>query len=644
MNRSNRKSQSGYVLLFLVLALLGIAGVVGAGFTQNVKKTVDRERYLHNERVLKEAKQALLMYAYRYPETALAFNGTIRGPGRLPCPDTDAPGGAGTPNPVANCIAAGTAVVGRFPWNANGMDFYDARDAANERLWYAVSENFANPDLDVINSDTLGTITIHDQSGTRLYDGSIAGVAAVIIAPGPAIDRGGVVQNRQTAAQQLNPTNYLDLFGALDNADFINSDATDGFVLGPVDNLAAGTIIVNDQIILVTAEEVIAMAEQATLQAYQKAINDYNANIGVDAYPWLDDYLTTPTLAVFDADVGVRLGRVPSIFTNYFDNDPAAEPGQPILSDVKLRIDLAPVLNPFPVPSLVADVISANASIVFNNVANGDLTITPSVAGVSEVHYYWDEEPVGDGWQECLPVVTGTEQDCHQAAAAPGIPNSAIVPNEVATQVVRVTYANTLAAGVPYTRPFAELTAIPPPLVYEDPTAGDHAYVFAEYADVTVDAIDVTYFFDNYFLNSLDNVESGDVTYSLGVRYYPELPTWALDPVLTPFPSLSGNDWHDSIQMAYAAGFQPGAAAACTAGTDCLIVNDAGGIADDKIAVLTLASDHGLIDDDDNAVPIPPAAGYTDELDDIFDPENDDADDTFDAWGLANNDKVLVIR
>ena len=33
MKRSNRKSQSGYVLLFMVLALMGIAGVVGAGFT-----------------------------------------------------------------------------------------------------------------------------------------------------------------------------------------------------------------------------------------------------------------------------------------------------------------------------------------------------------------------------------------------------------------------------------------------------------------------------------------------------------------------------------------------------------------------------------------------------------------------------------
>ena len=636
MNRSIGKSQSGYMLLLFVLFLMGIGGAVTAGFTQGVKKAADHERFLHNKRVLKEAKQALLMYAYRYPETALAFNGTIRGPGRLPCPDTDAPGGTGTPNPVANCIAGGNAMVGRFPWNANGMQFYDVRDAANERLWYAVSQNFANPDLDVINSDTPGTITIHDQTGSVIYDGSVAGVAAVIIAPGPAIDRGGVAQLRLTGPQQLNPANYLDLFGAWDNSDFTNLNAVDGFVHGPVDDLTTGTLIVNDQMILVTAEEVIAVAEKAALQAYQTAINDYNANIvilGVDAYPWLDDYATTLNLAVFDADVGTRLGRVPSIFANYFDNDPSGQPSQPIVSDLKVQINLS--VNTFAVPDLLPDVISAGASIVFNNVLNGDLTITPAVPGASTVRYYWDEIAVPDGWLECLPAVpTGTLVDCHQANAAPGIPNSAIIPNEFATRVVRITYTNTLAAGVPFTRIYTpDNTAAPS--VYEVPTAGDHAYIFSEYAEATVDAIDVTYQYDDNFDVSgvLDNILSGDVNYLLGVRYYPELPGWALDPALT--PSLSGNDWHDSIQMAYAAGFEPGAAAACVS-PNCITVNNAGGTPDDKIAVLTIAAEHDFIDD------APP--GYLDDLPDIFDPENANADDTFNAWALTNNDKVLVIR
>jgi hypothetical protein len=625
------------MLLMFVLLAMGIGGAVTAGFTQNVKKFADHERILHNQRVLKEAKQALLMYAYRYPETALAFNSTIRGPGRLPCPDRDAPGGAGTPNPVANCIAGGNAVVGRFPWNANGMDFYDIRDASGERPWYAVSQNFANPDLDVINSDTPGTITIYDQTGSVIYDGSVAGVAAVIIAPGPPIDRGGVAQLRQTAAQQLIPANYLDLFGALDNSDFTNLNAVDGFVHGPVDDLTTGTIIVNDQMILVTTEEVIAVAEQAALQAYQTAINDYNANmviLGFDVYPWLDDYATTD-LTVFDADVGTRLGRVPSIFANYFDNDLSGQPSRPILSDLKVRINLA--VNGFAVPDLLPDVISAGASIVFNNVLNGDLTITPAVPGVGEVRFYWDEEFAPDGWQECLPLVTFDEGDCHQVdlggGICSGIPDGTLVANQCATQVVRVTYTNTLATGVPFTRPYTDNAGLDP--TYQDPTAGDHAYIFFEYAEVVADSIDVIYRHDTHFLNSLDPLPlpDGDVNYSLGVRYYPELPGWALDPALT--PSLSGNDWHDSIQMVYAASFEPGVAAACVS-PNCITVNNAGGIPDDKVAVLTIAGQHGF-------TPGAPA-GYLDDLPDIFDPENADADDTFNAWALTNNDKVLVIR
>ena len=73
-------SQSGYALLLVLLVLMGAGGVVLAGFTQQVKHEAERQRYEHNQRVLREAKQALLMYAYNYPQS----HG--RGPGRLPCP------------------------------------------------------------------------------------------------------------------------------------------------------------------------------------------------------------------------------------------------------------------------------------------------------------------------------------------------------------------------------------------------------------------------------------------------------------------------------------------------------------------------------------------------------------------------------
>jgi hypothetical protein len=62
-------NQNGYVLLLTVLLLMGVGGVVLAGFTQQARQELEVQRYQHNQRVLQEAKQALLMFAYNYPQT-----------------------------------------------------------------------------------------------------------------------------------------------------------------------------------------------------------------------------------------------------------------------------------------------------------------------------------------------------------------------------------------------------------------------------------------------------------------------------------------------------------------------------------------------------------------------------------------------
>ena len=116
-------------MLFVVI-LMGVSGVMFGGFLKDAKQSSVEQRFLHNQRVLKAAKQALLSYAYNYPVTVAG-----RGPGRLPCPDTD---NSTTANSTGNCLN-----IGRFPFNAAGMNFYDARDASGERLWYAVSSAFA---------------------------------------------------------------------------------------------------------------------------------------------------------------------------------------------------------------------------------------------------------------------------------------------------------------------------------------------------------------------------------------------------------------------------------------------------------------------------------------------------------------------
>jgi len=51
-----------------VLLLMGIGGVLFVGYSQGILKQVELNRTEHNTRVLEEAKQALLQYAYNYPQ------------------------------------------------------------------------------------------------------------------------------------------------------------------------------------------------------------------------------------------------------------------------------------------------------------------------------------------------------------------------------------------------------------------------------------------------------------------------------------------------------------------------------------------------------------------------------------------------
>ena len=464
MQSPRLQQQAGYALILVVLGLMGLGGVVLSGFTQQARQDVEKQRYEHNQRVLQQAKQALLMYAYNYPQIALTELGTVRGPGRLPCPDTN---NSGTDNNSFNCIFAGDAMVGRFPWNAAGMNFYEARDASGEHLWYAVSQNFARSiaGVDVINSDTTGTITVVDQSGGILYDGDGAGIAAIIIAPGPIIRRDanndGVyeyVQVRATAPQRLRPENYLDtLFvqgaGAnneFDNSVFINSESDtndDGFILGPVFDPDASEFVVNDQMIIVTADEVIAMAEKAVLETYRDAIAAYQETLwGAPPnpnyrYPWLSAYDDTTDLDIYNARPGETSGRVP--FIDYFVDENS--PHSVIVSDLEISYDLHTSYNsmvdnndPFD-PTYIAaasDIVSdypdsdqtiniSNARVSFsrtsfdglNDVSTDNIgTLIVQDSGTSAItattypsntatRYFWDGCPTcfeaADGWELC---------------------------------------------------------------------------------------------------------------------------------------------------------------------------------------------------------------------------------------------------
>jgi len=166
-----------------------------------------------------------------------------------------------------------------------------------------------------------------------------------------------------------------------------------------------------------------------------------------------------------------------------------------------------------------------------------------------------------------------------------------------------------------------------------------HANIAGTFAGANLDddtlPVVVSYQYDHLYNTSFDVQSSGSLgladliqggSLTLTLRYYPELPDWVAD-----------NGWDDSILMAYASDYLPGVGAGdCGANPPCLQINNFAGTSNNKISLLTIAGQHDWNDDG--------VAGLADDVGDVFDAENDDLDDTFDARAAAGNDKILVIE
>jgi len=290
------KNQQGLALLVLVIfMMLAFASYMFSELSIDQVK-VDQKK--QTAIALKKAKQALIAYAVNFPEISPAN----RGPGYLLCPDTVNDGFAQTA-----CNGGGIVTIGRLPWRT--LNVGDLRDGANERLWYAVSENFDNRNTPfrpsppypantpkVLNTETIGNITVRDQTNTIIYDGTtIDAAVAVIIAPGETLTRDdGVIQDR-SAANVNTEINYLDIHVASgeDNASSLQGAlggaVNDGFIQGEIKN-GAGDVIVNDQIIVITYGEIMEQVRKRVSREISNVINNYFATC--------NDY---PEAAVFDS-------------------------------------------------------------------------------------------------------------------------------------------------------------------------------------------------------------------------------------------------------------------------------------------------------------------------------------------------------
>lgn len=309
---------------FLVLASLVVALVLAALFAAAAPHRAAAARERSTERALAMAREALTAYAADRPITPVV------GPGYLPCPDLDGDGWAEATCGSLDGATGQAQRIGRLPWKTLGLALL--RDGDGEPLWYAVSTRYKGllncaaspPCVDMSPPAALGTITVRDANGRAFHDGTIAaadraregGAAAVVIAPGAAIERlhangtralqrracapgecdgeGRCVTDPPQRAARCDPANYLDRASSgEDNATFVDRSAAgaralngDGFIAGPVRG-ADGRIEVNDRLLAVGYGDVMPAVLRRVALEVLHCLRSYAArpeNAG--RYPW----------------------------------------------------------------------------------------------------------------------------------------------------------------------------------------------------------------------------------------------------------------------------------------------------------------------------------------------------------------------
>lgn len=299
-SRGSHRRQDGIVLLALVLVVLvGSSWVLLGKLNQRAQ---DFARTAQTQAALRQAKDALIRYAVNYPETH-ADSSRNPGPGYLPCPDQD-PGDDLLPGDAdaedhredmvgqTNCGEAAGTTVGRLPTRDLGLD--NLVDAAGERLWYAVAQEFhLNQSAGhVLNSATPASLRV---------DGDDDEIVAVVIAPGAAITgqdgRGDAVADMYNAPPSRTLTWREVVAEYLEDDNATNGDGS--FVTGPtaadsppqctdgsLDDDQLEQQCFNDKVIAITRRELLAAVEARVANDARGALEGYRIAAG-GAYPWL---------------------------------------------------------------------------------------------------------------------------------------------------------------------------------------------------------------------------------------------------------------------------------------------------------------------------------------------------------------------
>ena len=254
------RAQKGAALLLMLLLFIIAFSTYMVSSLSATQPEVQRQQ--KTMETLMYAKEALIAW----PVLQGNFGkDTYHRPGSLPCPDNNHKGAVDSGNESGTCASGGSS-IGRFPWKSFGIE--ELGDANGEMLWYAVSDNFRKTNMNKkpINSDAQGNLLLYAADGITLLTPPGEELVAIIFSPGPPLSG----QNRSSAPN--------DASSYLDNGNGRNNVLAGGpFIAGPALN-AQGNIVVNDQVIGIGAQELIAAVEKLVLNEAQKALNQFALN------------------------------------------------------------------------------------------------------------------------------------------------------------------------------------------------------------------------------------------------------------------------------------------------------------------------------------------------------------------------------
>jgi hypothetical protein len=312
LNQGRGKQRGAALMVMLVIMIMGAAIFLVSSLNSSALQ-IKRDEITAAS--LAQAKDALIGYA-------ASVDLTSGRPGDLPCPDTNNTGVAGTSCGNASGSTGQSQRLGRLPWKTLGLP--DLRDGSGERLWYAVSNNFKNNTrTSLLNSDTVGTISVFAPDGTRLNDGSgNTGAVAVIIAPGDVLTRTDKTTPQDRSSAGVNTaSNYLEVAtvggNTEDNASFTDGSSTNGFIQGRIkDN--NGNTIVNDQLLVISQDNIMQVIQKRVAGEVKQCLNEY-ALQNNGRYPWA---ARVSTFSVSYNDTSNQLfGRVPDTSFDSTYND-----------------------------------------------------------------------------------------------------------------------------------------------------------------------------------------------------------------------------------------------------------------------------------------------------------------------------------